>query len=333
MPRHVMWILITALVLIPLRSHGEWSMRIHKGAAVTDYAVAEIDSISFEPLAEPMTLLGAGAFDMGDGTAYCGVDSRLVLLTRTIYLADAEVTNQRYRDALQWAYDHGHVTATTTTVRDNLDGSTVELVNVGSSSCQISFSGGTFTVDAGKEDHPVVMVTWYGAAAYCDWLSMVVGLPRAYNHSTWSCNGGDPYGAAGYRLPTDAEWEYATQIRGSRIYPWGGGAPACSLANYASCVPGTGVRTTPVGSYPAAPAPLDLHDLAGNVWEWCNDWHTCNLGTGLVTNPTGPPSGSYRVMRGGGWGWADMTLRCSYRLGREPFLALSYVGFRIARSR
>jgi hypothetical protein len=89
-----------------------------------------------------------------------------------------------YAKLAQWAYDSGYCTATSARVRDALDSSTQELLDLHSGNCEISFSGGTFTVDAGKEEHPVLDVTWYGAVAYCDWLSLLGGLTRAYDHGT-----------------------------------------------------------------------------------------------------------------------------------------------------
>lgn len=183
----------------------------------------------------------------------------------------------------------------------------------------------------GKENYPMVEVSWFGAAAYCDWRSLIEGLPRAYDHTTWACNGGDPYGAAGYRLPTDAEWEYAARWDDERIYPWGDEAPDCSRANYYAdgyCVG----SSSPVGSYAAAPATLGLHDMAGNVWEWCNDWHVCDVGTAPVSDPTGPTSGSLRVLRGGSWTLEDYYLRCAGRFNDEGLSAYSFHGFRCARS-
>ncbi|MFC1572869.1 formylglycine-generating enzyme family protein, partial [Candidatus Eisenbacteria bacterium] len=166
---------------------------------------------------------------------------------------------------------------------------------------------------------------------YCDWLSLQAGLPRAYAHSgDWSCNGGDPYGAIGYRLPTDAEWEYATQIEGERIYPWGNEAPDCSRANFRPdgyCIE----WTSPVGSYPDAPAALGLSDMAGNVWEWCNDWFGCDLGTAPVTDPTGPASGAYRLLHGGSWYHNDYHLRCATRIYTNPSYG-PLIGFRAART-
>jgi len=264
-----------------------------------------------------------------------------VTLTRSFYLGQHEVTNQEYMEAVQWAYDLGYVTATTSSVQDNLDGSTVELLDLDDSDCEIQFNSGTWTFylrqspssyaqNAYPEgydpaDHPVKEVTWYGAARYCDWLSMRKGLPRAYQHSgDWSCNGGDPYGAEGYRLPTDAEWEYAAQYDDERIYPWGDDAPDCDQANYSSCVG----WTAPVGSSPAGNSLLGFSDLAGNVMEWCNDWYVCDLGTSPATDPVGPTSSFNRVVRGGSWySPLNSDLRCA---GRSSYI--SYCGLRVART-
>lgn len=287
------------------------------------------------PAPGSMVLVPAGTFTMGDGVAHCGVDQRQVTLTHGFYLGQYEVTTQEYRDAVQWAYDQGYVTVPSTIVYDNLDGSSALLVGLGCPSC-ISFSEGTFVVDAGKENHPMVEVSWYGAAAYCDWVSLQAGLPRAYNHSTWQCNGGDPYGAQGYRLPTDAEWEYAAQYEDERIYPWGNEAPDCSRANYSPYpAPDCVGWTSPVGSYPAAPAALDLYDMAGNAWEWCNDRWQCELGTTPAADPPGPAIGPSRVRRGGSWYYFDFgsgSLRCANRNIGHPSSASYGTGFRCVRS-
>ena len=317
-----------------------------------DYPDHQGDSYFVKVLADdgaslpvPMVLVPAGTFTMGDGAANCGADERVVTLTNDYYLGQHEVTNSEYRDALQWAYDQGHVTATSSTVQDNLDGSTVQLVDLNSQYGEITFSGGIFSLRESPSsyaqsaypggydpaDHPVKEVSWYGAVAYCDWLSLQAGYTRAYDHSDWSCNGGDPYGASGYRLPTDAEWEFAAQYNDERIYPWGSETPDCSRANNYQggyCVG----WTSPVGNYPAAPVVLGLYDMAGNVWEWCNDWHTCGLGTSPETDPTGPGTGSSRVLRGGGWNNGASRLRCAARYYGNPSNAGSYGGFRCARS-
>jgi formylglycine-generating enzyme required for sulfatase activity len=321
-------------------------MKVRDTGGLTDSTTLDV-SVSIPP-PPGMVQVPAGVFTMGDGEAYCGVDQREVTLTRDFYLDQREVTNQEYMEAVQWAYDSGYVTATATSVRDNLDGSTQELLDLDDEDCEIQFDGaGTFYLreapssyaqDAypggyNPADHPVKEVTWYGAASYCDWLSLQEGLARAYQHTgNWACNGGDPYGAEGYRLPTDAEWEYAAQWDDERIYPWGDEAPDCSRANFYHtdfCVG----WTSPVGSYPDAPASLGLSDMAGNVWEWCNDWHACDLGTSPATDPTGPGSGTQSVLRGGNWIYSGADMRCASRdYGDTRDDSEYYSGFRTSRT-
>lgn len=339
-----------ALALGAASSRGEWKMRVHEGAGVSEFTVSTIDSLTFydDTTSVPgMVEVPAGVFIMGDGSALCGEDEREVTLTRSFYLGKHEVTNQEYLEAVQWAYDLGYVTATTASVQDNLDGSTLELLDMDLPFCEIQFDGaGSFYLRESPSyeaqqaypggydpsDHPVKYASWYGAARYCDWLSLRAGLPRAYAHSgDWACNGGDPYGAQGYRLPTDAEWEYAAQWDDERIYPWGNDVPDCSRANFYDgyfCVG----WTSPVGSYPDAPGSLGLSDMAGNLFEWCNDWFVCDLGTAPVTDPAGPTSGTYRLFRGGSWDSSYPDLRCAYRLYYNPIYSHNFLGFRAART-
>jgi formylglycine-generating enzyme required for sulfatase activity len=319
MKRVLMAVLALIVLLGASTIQADWRMRIHRGQTITEFSLSGVDSITFqEGIVPVMVQVPAGSFIMGDGAAPCGVDEHLVTLTRSFLLGQHEVTNLEYMEALQWAYDNGHVTATSDSVQDALDGSTETLLRMANDYCEIQFDGaGMFYLRESPSTeaqvaypggynpavHPVKMVSWYGAVAYCDWLSLRTGLTRAYQHSgDWLCNGGDPYGAVGYRLPTDAEWEYAAQFDDERIYPWGNEAPDCSRANYAPdsltmCVG----WTTRVGSYPDAPVSLGLWDMAGNMSEMCNDWFMCDLGTSPQVDPVGPPSGLGRVIRGGSW--------------------------------
>lgn len=279
-----------------------------------------------------MITVPAGIFTMGDPDARC-TDVHEVTLTHDFLLGQHEVTNREYVEALQWAYDHVPrlVTVVTSSVKDTMDGSTVELLDLDDGDCEISFSDGVFTVDAGQEEHPAIEVTWYGAARYCDWLSMASDLDRAYEHNgDWLCNDHDPYGAEAYRLPTDAEWEYAAQYQDNRIYPWGDDDPDCAHANYS--YDGCEGWTLPVGSFPAGYSELGFWDLAGNVWEWCNDWHECQLGTSAEQNPVGDSNGTYRVIHGGSWGSSVGLLRCAYRDGLTPDYSDHDCGYRIART-
>jgi formylglycine-generating enzyme required for sulfatase activity len=334
----VLFLFCNSLAVAEPRGHTTVSGKVHLSDK-TDHGggLAPLDAIS------RYARVPSGFYTMGDGTSWCGTDQHQVTLTRDFYLGRYEVTNQEYLNMVQWAYDNGYVTVTTSSVLDNLDGSTAVLVDLSSASCEIQFAGGVFSLrDAGhgiNPTHPMKLVTWYGAVAYCDWLSMKAGYPRAYSHATWECNGGDPYGAVGYRLPTDAEWEYASQYNDGRMYSWGNEAPSCARANYR---PG-GVYcvgwTSPVGSYPPEKTigGASLFDMAGNVLEWCNDWYVCNLGTDPVTDPPGPSTGSGRLFRGGGWGDGSGTsLACSMRYGSawgpDPSTSYNDVGFRCART-
>jgi formylglycine-generating enzyme required for sulfatase activity len=281
----------------------------------------------------------SGTFIMGSPTTEVGHDDygdeaqHQVTLTHGIDVQTTEVTNQQYRDMAQWAYDNGYVTVTVFGMYDNLDGST-EILNALCVGCdEITFSAGVFSCI--NPAHPVKYVNWYGAAAYCDWLSLQQSLPRAYDHSTWQCNAGNPYTATGYRLPTEAEWEYACRAGAQTPFNTGSCLDASTEANYngsdpyTECPTGPYVDwTVPVGSYPANA--FGLYDMHGNLYEWCNDWYDTYGGT--VTDPVGAAAGSYRVFRGGGWGDAAGGCRSAIRNRYDPSGASPDLGFRVVRS-
>ncbi|MDZ7859078.1 MAG: SUMF1/EgtB/PvdO family nonheme iron enzyme [Candidatus Krumholzibacteriota bacterium] len=298
------------------------------------------ESITIEvTMPEGFVLIPADTFTMGspadEPSRSSNETQHAVTLTNDYYMSETEITNQQYADMAQWAYDNGHCTATSLSLQDNLDGSMVELLDMGDSDCEISFSGGTFTVDSGKEDHPVLEVSWFGAVSYCDWLSMKAGLTSAYNHSSWECNGHDPYNAEGYHLPTEAEWEYACRAGTQTPFNTGNCLDAGTEANYDGRYPYSGcpsgpyeVWTVPVGSYPANS--FGLYDMHGNVLEWCNDWYGSYSGD--ETDPVGPAFGSSRVLRGGGWGIYAHYCRSALRAGTTPSGTHYSFGFRVCRA-
>ena len=145
MRRWMVVVLGLALVVGVTASHGQWKMHVHEGGSVTEFTVSDIDSLTFYEdtmfVVPAMVVVPAGVFIMGDGAAYCGMDEHEVTLTRGLYLGQHEVTNQEYLEAVQWAYDHGHVNADPTSVWDNLDGSSQQLLDLDDVHCEIQFDG------------------------------------------------------------------------------------------------------------------------------------------------------------------------------------------------
>ncbi len=155
------------------------------------------------------------------------------------------------------------------------------------------------------DDHPVVWVNYHDAQAYCE------------------------HHALG--LPTEAQWEYAARGLENRVYPWGDEwAPEnlCWSKNK-----GPGGETFPVGSFPAGASWCGALDMAGNVWDWCEDWFARDYyQVSPELNPRGPESGTARVVRGGSWNYVNPgDLRAAYRGGNYPSYRVVYYGFRCSR--
>ena len=131
-----------------------------------------------------------------------------------------------------------------------------------------------------------------------------------------------------YRLPTEAEWEYAARS-GGRSEKYSGGNNVDSVAWYDS---NSGNKTHPVGQKEANG--LGLYDMSGNVWEWCSDWYADDYyRKSPRDNPKGADSGQYRVLRGGSWNYSPQDLRASDRYRSYPDSRNDYVGFRVARTK
>ena len=162
----------------------------------------------------------------------------------------------------------------------------------------------------GRGQMPVIFVNWLDCKDFCDWLSQKTGK--------------------NIHLPTDAQWEKAARGTDQRRYPWGNAEMDCSLLNYNPC----SERNKPVGSYPAGVSPYGVHDMAGNVAEWCQDYFSPTYySRSPYRNPQGPETGGFRSMRGGSRGagdWAHLSWIQSYnRTGNAYFRIFSDVGFRI----
>jgi formylglycine-generating enzyme required for sulfatase activity len=192
----------------------------------------------------------------------------------------------------------------------------------------------------GRGRRPVINVSWYDAVKYCNWLSEKHGYVSVYAGIDEEEVTANRF-ANGYRLPTEAEWEYATQSGGKKHRFGNGrdtlrssGANFDARSNLAQEYSKLGVfrgESLPVGSFESNQ--LDLADMSGNVFEWCWDWYDSNYyEKSGSNNPSGADTGSIRVIRGGSWNFSPADCRATFRDHFSPASHLNYVGFRLARN-
>ncbi|MCB1126725.1 MAG: formylglycine-generating enzyme family protein, partial [Verrucomicrobiae bacterium] len=179
-----------------------------------------------------------------------------------------------------------------------------------------ALTGGNPSHFTGDDQRPVEKVSNEEAAAYCAALTK---RERAAGHL-----------APGYvyRLPTEAEWEYACRAGSTNHFSFGDQESAA--AAYAWTQENSEMTSHPVGL--KQPNAWGLYDMHGNVWEWCADWFADYAGD-AVTDPVGPPNGKFKVFRGGGWNNEVKFARCSNRFMMEPSNGIHFVGFRVALGR
>lgn len=236
-------------------------------------------------------LVPAGPFLMGSDAGEDDAAPARIVTLDAFWIDKTEVTNAQYAAFLN---EQGN----------QVEGG-VTWVDFSDEQVLLTTDGSLFRPKDGYADHPVVEVSWYGAQAYCR--------------------------RVGRRLPTEAEWEKAARGEDGRTYPWGEEPPACAAANFWEQPDGCISRTTPVGSYPDGVSPYGALDMAGNVWEWVEDWYDPTYySTAAGDNPTGPQSGESRVQRGGSYFDPGRTVRTFHRFRGWPINLYRNVGFRCA---
>ena len=267
---------------------------------------------------EGFVLVEAGTFQMGSEEGYDdNKPVHEVTITKPFYMGKYEVTQAEYE----------------------------KYCSYGSDSPSSDWGAG--------DNYPAYFVSWYDALVYCNKRSMAEGLTPCYSisdstdpedwgdvptswnstlNSTWNaveCN----WNANGYRLPTEAEWEYAARAGDNTVdsFTYSGTSDVNKLGDYAWYGDNSNSTTHEVGT--KSPNAYGLYDMSGNVWEWCWNWITDSYDTEAEggSDPTGASAGSDRVIRGGSWNYSSGNCAVSYRDYYFPYGRTANLGFRVVR--
>ena len=269
-----------------------------------------------EPVKPRMELIPEGSFQMGSSARFDSKTPFHKVTLESFYMSKYAVTNKEYCIFLNYC--------------GNETENNVKWIYLPEDAyCGIKEGPepDSFRVKSGYKDRPAVYVTWYGAVAYCNWLSEKFGLALCYGSK--DNRGDNPYvwrTRLGYRLPTEAEWEYACRGRTETLYYWGDNMDE----DYCWYMGNSSQNHRPAGEKKANN--FGLYDMSGNIYEWCNDWFG-NYLPGTVSNPTGPIMGACRVVRGGNWHSFPGSCQSGYRLQEEPSVYDNGLGFRLVRTR
>jgi len=264
----------------------------------------------------PMVFIQGGTFRMGSDDSDAGSDEKPAheVTLRDFEMGKTEVTVAQYMAFANETKSH---------YPEWLEVGSEYNINTGTNDLYKKFGAALQ-----EPNHPIVGISWNDATAYCDWLSKKVPGRK-------------------YRLPTEAEWEYAAGNGAKHTkYSWGNGPPSGKKGgnvadetakkqnpswNIFEGYTDGFVYTAPVGSF--APNDFGLFDMTGNVWEWCRDWYANYKDTGKPTfDPPGPVTGSNRVLRGGSWLGNAGRCRVSIRNYNTPGNRNNHVGFRLLSS-